>query len=255
MPGKRSYEPEIACLVAVAVALMASEFVMGLYFAGWALILSGAWLLSDQGNAANDPMLVVDFCHALLSKVTLGGRTSLDDHSLLLLHSTFHLAMVTCTVVLHGPQNAFSSLVMRLYFTASWLAVLADRGSRELGTPELSSIAADPTTLGAADLLTTPWHWCLYNLLGGSSLSYAFPIVCWTAYCALVVLVSYPYATLSRVYSSVIADGGVLVNAPFGVRACTVLVPVFNCCIIFPILGGRLLRAYEHSKKLVIENT
>ena len=254
-PQVRTYGAEIGCLAAVAVALMASELCLGLYFAGWAFVLSGMWLLSNDGKDIADPMLVIDFCHAILSKVTLGGYTTIDDHGLLLLHASFHLAMVTCTVVLFGAQKAFSSLVMKLYFTASWLAVLADRGSRELGTPAMSRLAADPTTLGAADLLTTPWHWCLYNLLGGgpSAPPFTFAIVCWTAYCSVRVLLSYPYSTLSKV-SALMSAGGDLADAPFGVRALSVVVPAFNCMIIFPILGGRLMKAYRHGKQLAEDN-
>ena len=253
----RTYEAEIGCIAAVVVALMASELCLGMYFAGWSLVLSGMWLLSNDGKAllGADPMLIVDFCHALLSKVTLGGYTRIDDHGLMLLHASFHLAMVTCTVVLYGPQKAFKSLVMKLYFSASWLAIIADRCSRELGTPAMSRLTADSTTLGAADLLTTPWHWCLYNLLGGSPTAPAgtFAIVCWTAYCSVRVLLTYPYATLSKV-SAAVSAGGDLADAPSGVKALSVVVPAFNCMIIFPILGGRLMKAYNHGKKLAEDN-
>ena len=257
---KMSSQPdtaEAACLLAIAVALGASELCLGLFFTGWALVLVGAWVLCEESQSAVDSLLAVDFLHACLALATLGGLTPLDDHGLMLLHISFHLANVCCVVVLHGAEKAFSGLTMKLYFTAAWLAILADRMSRSLA-PSLVAIAAGPTTLGAADLYTTPWHWCLYNLLGGSSGAYrfaSFPIVCYTAFCACRILPKYPYSKVPEIYQLLFSGSmaGPLAEAPFVVRFLTALVPFFNLLIIGPILVPRIMQAYRHAKSLIAE--
>ena len=99
---------------------------------------------------------------------------------------------VTVVVAIFGPKKAFAGTVMKLYFSASWLMLIADRCIR-LADPAFSA-AAHATALMAADLLTTPWHWCLYNLAGGAKSTLALPIVCYTAYCSCLAMYGYPVA-------------------------------------------------------------
>jgi len=130
-------------------------------------VVVGAWIISDMGKAKLDPFLAVEIAHALLAKHTLGGGSTLSERGVLLLHASFHVAFACTAAALRGPRAALAPLVMRLYLASACLTLLADVLLRALD-PSLAAVA-HATALGSVSFLVVPWHWSLYQLLGGEA--------------------------------------------------------------------------------------
>ena len=122
--------------------------------------------------------------------------------------------------------------------------MLVDRLVRYLD-PAMEA-AALATTMTAADLMVTPWHWCVYNVLGGAAHTNNLPIVAYTAYRSLRAMYLYP--TMAGPATVAMLATPELQATSIGVRALLAWVPAFNFCIMWPVLLPRILAFYRHAK-------
>lgn len=233
-------------MVVLLSAAFASEASLGYYVLGWSAIILGTWIAFDGRH--NDPLLLVDTAHAFLTWHTFGGAAGLTDHNLMLLHAAYHLALVTLAAFLIGPKKWFGMFIPCLYTAASYLMILVHRAICVLD-PSKEAIALK-IALDAADLLTTPYHWCLYNLFGGNKYAITLPIVAYTAYKSACAMYAYPTsagpATMALLNSSEVID------APLYMKVLIAFVPLFNGCILYPVVWPRIKAAYTHAKGLLL---
>ena len=233
----------IALLLAAAYA---SEPMLGAHACAWTALIGGvSWLLRKLPKW--DPYLLVDTAHAVLALYTLTGKAGLEEHTLLLLHMSYHVCLVTLIVAIEGRATAFSNHIFVLYFAASWVMLLADRAIRAIDPA--AEDAALKTTLTAADVLTTPWHWCLYNLVGCGDRLVMLPCIGYTAYCSARVL--YTVIPAMRAAGTAVLATKAVSSAPPLVGWLVILVPAFNCIIAWPVLIPRIQAFFAHVRRMV----
>ena len=166
----------------------------------------------------------------------------------MLLHASYHITLVTLAAMLIGPKKWFAGLTPCLYTAASYVMVLSDRAIRTLD-PSLSDVASQQM-YDVADFLIMPWHWGVYNLLGGCSggAIYAFPFGAYTFYGSIRAMYKYPLAIYPATLD--LLGSPRVEKAAWGVRAILAAVPLFNTVILYPVVIPRALAASRHAVAL-----
>ena len=237
---------EAALLTALLAAAFAADFTFGMFAMGWAAVILGAWILFDGRHS--DPLLLVDTAHTFLSMYTYGGSSGLEHQRITLLHASYHITLVTLAAMLIGPKKWFGGLTPCLYTAASYVMVLEYEAVRRLD-PSLSDVASQQM-YDVADFLIMPWHWGVYNLLGGSAVGalYAFPFGAYTFYGSVRAMCKYPFAIYPATLE-LLASPRVTKADPI-VRAILAAVPHFNTVILYPVVIPRALAACRHAATL-----
>jgi hypothetical protein len=247
--GDGLQQHEAAILTALLAYAFSADLEIGLYATGWTCVILGFWLLFDGKH--EDPLLLVDTAHSFLCMYTFGGASGMSDHSIMLLHITYHVVLVTLCAALLSPAKWFAGLTPCLYTFASFMAFFADRAIRSLDPTMM--LTATQLTLHCADFYAMPWHWGVYNLLGGSDPKggrvHALPFGLYTAYGSFKIMYMYP-ALLLPPRLDALQD--VPLSAASGsVRGIYTAVLLANCVILYFVVIPRVLAALRHARAVV----
>ena len=234
---------------AIAVGLLAAAFqseqALGIFLAGWSLVIFGTWLLFD--GRQSDPTIFVDVANTVLTMLTADGTIVLSPHTRMLLHATFHISICTLSAMLMGPKNWFGATVPLLYTIAAFFMLFADRSVRQLD-PSLEDLTLK-MSIEAIDYLATPWAWLVYNLLGGSKRAIAWPFVAFIAYKSVLAMYECPMEMVPAAYE-LVTSPRLAAASPYA-RFLFGAVPMWNLIVLYPIVVPRIIIAVKHGRSII----